>query len=67
MNAIEKLRAYGTQAEIAKQLGVNQSNVGAWLTKNDKKRKLIPISRAIQIENVIGIPSEQLRPDIYGN
>jgi DNA-binding transcriptional regulator YdaS (Cro superfamily) len=66
MDVIERISSFATQQEIARNLGVNQSNVGAWLTKNESKRVKIPANRATQLERLTGIPREQIRPDIFG-
>ena len=66
MDVIERISSFATQQEIAKNLGVNQSNVGAWLTKNKDKRVQIPANRAKQLEALTGIPREEIRPDIFG-
>ena len=52
--------------DVIERIGVNQSNVGAWLTKNESKRVKIPANRATQLERLTGIPREQIRPDIFG-
>ena len=67
VDVIERISRFATQQEIAKSLGVNQSNVGGWLTKNKSKRIQIPAIRAKQLEFLTGIPREQIRPDIFGN
>ncbi len=66
MDVIEKISNFAIQQEIADAIGVNQSNVGAWLTKNKSKRIPIPPLRATQIEKLTGIPREEIRPDIFG-
>jgi DNA-binding transcriptional regulator YdaS (Cro superfamily) len=66
MDVIEKISNFATQQEIADAIGVNQSNVGAWLTKNKSKRIPVPPLRATQIEKLTGIPREEIRPDIFG-
>ena len=67
MDVIERISSFATQKEIARNLGINQSNVGAWLTKNKSKRVQIPAIRAKQLESLTGIPREQIRPDIFGD
>lgn len=66
MDVIEKISKFGTQQFIADSIGVDQSNVGAWLTPNLKKRIDIPALRAKQISDLTGIPREEIRPDIFG-
>ncbi len=66
MDVIERISNFGTQQFIADSLGINQSNVGAWLTKNKSKRIEIPPNRARQLERLTGIPREQIRSDIFG-
>lgn len=66
MDVIEKISKFGTQQFIADSIGVNQSNVGSWLTPNLKKRTDIPPLRAKQIAELTGIPREEIRPDIFG-
>ncbi|MEY3288274.1 MAG: putative antitoxin of bacterial toxin-antitoxin system, YdaS/YdaT [Pseudomonadota bacterium] len=66
MDVIERIRDFGTQQFIADSIGINQSNVGAWLTKNESKRVEIPANRARQLESLTGIPREEIRPDIFG-
>jgi DNA-binding transcriptional regulator YdaS (Cro superfamily) len=53
----------GTQQSIADALGVNQAAVCQW----DSGKKKISPKNAKKIEQLFGIPREQLRPDIYGN
>ena len=66
MDVIEKISKFGTQQFIADSIGVEQSNVGAWLNPNLKKRIDIPALRAKQISDLTGIPREEIRPDIFG-
>ena len=66
MCVLEKIRKLGTQEYIANQIGVKQPCVGAWLTKNPKKRSPIPPKRALDIERRFGIPAKEIRPDFFG-
>jgi DNA-binding transcriptional regulator YdaS (Cro superfamily) len=52
--AIEK--AGGARA-LARKLGISAPAILAW--------QQIPAHRIIQIETVLGIPRERLRPDLY--
>ena len=65
MCVLEKIRALGSQEYIANELGVKQSSVGAWLTKNPEKREKIPPKRAIQIEKKFNISASEIRPDFF--
>jgi len=66
MDVIEKISSFGTQQLIADSLGIKQSNVGAWLTPNLKKRVSIPAFRAKQLSELTGIPREEILPKVFG-
>ena len=53
----------GTQAKAAGLIGVSTSAYSEW-TLGTKKPSIKNIKK---IEQLFGIPREQLRPDIYGN
>jgi DNA-binding transcriptional regulator YdaS (Cro superfamily) len=50
----------GSTTQLARALGLPVGTVACW-----KHRGQIPIERAIQIEEILGIPREVLRPDIF--
>ena len=50
----------GSTTELARARDLPVGTVACW-----KHRGVIPIERAIQIEEIIGIPREVLRPDIF--
>lgn len=52
--------AAGGATELARRLGVRQSVVSNW-----KSRNRIPAERVVEVERVTGIPRELLRPDLY--
>ena len=47
----------GSQAALAKVLGISPQAVSRW--------EKIPVKRALKIEQKLGIPRHQLRPDIW--
>jgi DNA-binding transcriptional regulator YdaS (Cro superfamily) len=47
----------GSIRALARQLGINYQAIQQW--------KKIPAKRVIAIEEVTGIPREELRPDLY--
>jgi len=51
----------GSQAAVARLLGVSQPSVWKWLAK----KKPLPAEHVLAIEAATGVPKEQLRPDIY--
>jgi DNA-binding transcriptional regulator YdaS (Cro superfamily) len=52
----------GSQAKLARLLDTTPQTVNSWIA-----RKRVPLERAIQIERVLGIPKEQMRPDVFGS
>jgi transcriptional regulator with XRE-family HTH domain len=62
MNAIKKyLNETGmTQTEFCKTVGVGQGMVWQWITE----KRPVPIERALDIEERLGIHAEQLNPTI---
>jgi len=48
-------RQAGSKSEIARQLGVFPSAVSQWFTQG-----FFPVKRAIQIEEIYGIPRKEL-------
>jgi transcriptional regulator with XRE-family HTH domain len=63
MNALSKFReAKGlTQEQIAELLGTTKATVSRW--ESDKRRP--DPAMAIEIESKLGIPREELRPDLF--
>lgn len=61
MSAIhEAVQAAGSQAELARRLGVRQQSVQEWV-----RRERIPAERVLSVESATGIPRHRLRPDLY--
>ncbi|MDO6718837.1 YdaS family helix-turn-helix protein [Psychrosphaera sp. 1_MG-2023] len=52
--------AGGTQKQLAEALGITEQAIGKW------KNKKIPASRIVELENLLGVPRQELRPDLYG-
>lgn len=50
-----------TQRNLAQVLGVTQAAVSQWLTGTKK----ISVWHALRIEDRLGIPRAQLRPDVF--
>ena len=60
--AIEKAVALaGSQAELARRIGVKQAHVWNWLNRDAK----VPADRVLAIEAATGVSRHDLRPDIY--
>lgn len=55
-NALNLIRGK-TRVALARKLGITRQAIGLW--------KKIPAERVVEIEEVTGIPREQLRPDLY--
>ncbi|RXD05545.1 cytoplasmic chaperone TorD [Sphingomonas sp. UV9] len=51
----------GSQAALARLLGIAQPSVWKWLSKG----KPLPAEYVLTVEAETGIPKEQLRPDLY--
>lgn len=51
----------GSQAELARLLKTTPQTVNSWLA-----RERVPLGRAVQIEQVLGVPKELTRPDVFG-
>ena len=49
----------GTQEALAELCGVRQPSVYHWLYRS------CPPVRAVQLENVTGVPRELIRPDLF--
>ncbi|WP_298233621.1 Cro/CI family transcriptional regulator [uncultured Azohydromonas sp.] len=64
MNPInEAVSAFeGGQAGLARYLGVSPQAVSQWVTG----RRPVPPKHALAIERATGVPSAQLRPDVFG-
>ncbi|RTL07348.1 hypothetical protein EKK58_02215 [Candidatus Dependentiae bacterium] len=54
--AVEKT---GSTRQLARLCGVTQPSVMKWLHTN------CPAERAVQIENITGVPRESIRPDLW--
>jgi DNA-binding transcriptional regulator YdaS (Cro superfamily) len=52
-------RLVGTQAALARALGVTASTVGEWL----HGARPVPLERCVDIERLTGVAGEVLRPD----
>ena len=51
------IAAAGSQAELARRLGLDRRTVNMWT--------LIPARHIVAIELATGVPREELRPDLY--
>lgn len=51
----QAVRLAGTQALLAKQLGVTQQSISQWL-----RRGYVPLRRAVEIEALFGVPRRSL-------
>lgn len=49
----------GSQAKLAKMIGLRQPSVAKWLERG------IPAERAIDIERCTGVSRSELRPDLW--
>lgn len=61
MKPLIELMEKNGQAFIASQLRVSVKTVSAWKCGRNR----ITAERALQIESVLGIPRQELRPDIW--
>jgi len=57
------LEAVGSQAALARMLGVRQSNVWNWINRENSRG--IPPQFVIKIEMETGIPRHEIRPDVF--
>ncbi|MDP7636753.1 MAG: YdaS family helix-turn-helix protein [Phycisphaerae bacterium] len=53
----------GSQAELARRIGVRPSAVWNWLHRASSKG--IPPQHAVDVERATGIPRYEIRPDIF--
>lgn len=51
------VKAVGTKAELGRRLGMSRAALYFW--------KCVPANRIVQVEQVTGVPREELRPDLY--
>lgn len=56
------VRNYGTQAALAKVLGVQPAAVSQWVTRH----RPVPAKHCISIERASGVSRHELRPDVFG-
>jgi DNA-binding transcriptional regulator YdaS (Cro superfamily) len=54
----QALARIGGQRELAKQLGITAAAISQW--------RRVPVTRVNDVERILGIPRERLRPDIFG-
>lgn len=57
----EAVNVVGSQAAMARLLGISQPSVWKWLDRS----KQLPAEYVRAVEAATGIPKEQLRPDLY--
>ncbi len=63
MDLFQKIKkACGSQANLAKSLGIGQMAISQW-----KRRGQIPVARVLDIERATGgqVTRYEMRPDIY--
>lgn len=67
MKTLEALRraidAAGSQAALARKIGVAQQTVSAWLTIKGR----VPAERVQAVARATGVAPEALRPDLYSH
>ena len=51
--------SWGQQNKLADKLGVSRQTIYIW------QRRKIPAEKVVAISKALGIPREQLRPDLY--
>jgi len=49
-----------TMAQLARELGVDKATVTRWA------KGRVAVSRVLDVERVLGVRREALRPDVYG-
>ena len=54
------IEAEGSQAKLAERLGVSQQTVSLLL-----KASRVSAEMAVRLENRLGVPREELRPDLF--
>lgn len=57
MHIKEIIHKAGGPVKLAKIIGINHAAVCRW--------KVIPVHRLLDVEQITGIPREELRPDIF--
>ena len=61
MQGLERAwKALGSRGALAKALSISPSTISMWQT-----RGRIPSDQVLKVEQISGIPREQLRPDLY--
>ena len=63
MQLRDYIKAYTTQKELAKELGVHQQTISHWVTG----RRQVTVTLVLEIERLTGnrVTRHELRPDIY--
>lgn len=56
------IKAAGSQAALAKCIGVSQQVISVWTKKEGKP---VPAEMVVAIETATGIPRHELRPDLH--
>jgi DNA-binding transcriptional regulator YdaS (Cro superfamily) len=52
------VKAAGSKAKLARALGITRSAISQW--------NRIPVNRVVEVEQITGIPRNELRPDVFG-
>ena len=60
MSVDEILKRCGGVAAVASKLNIHHTSVMGW-----RRRKSVPVKRALEIERHFGIPRHRLRPDLW--
>jgi DNA-binding transcriptional regulator YdaS (Cro superfamily) len=59
---IRAIELAGSQSALARQIGAKQSTVWYWLFLSTRG---VPPEAAVKIEKAVGIPRQELRPDLW--
>lgn len=59
MSVKSKIRAFGTQEEVAQKMGVSRQSIKVWVRKDS-----VPLSRVKKLSEILGCKPEELNPDL---